>query len=85
MNNSNISLPAKYHKLSIQHKSENFIDVQFWKSFPQYQYIAVAGTFDHLHGGHKRLLSLAAISATEEVVIGVLSTKLQKNIKFTDI
>eukprot|EP01119_Soliformovum_irregulare_P019954 TRINITY_DN640_c0_g1_i1.p1 TRINITY_DN640_c0_g1~~TRINITY_DN640_c0_g1_i1.p1 ORF type:complete len:238 (-),score=34.11 TRINITY_DN640_c0_g1_i1:590-1303(-) len=36
--------------------------------------VALAGTFDHLHGGHKELLSLACMVAQEKVLIGLLTS-----------
>lgn len=36
-----------------------------------YDTIALGGTFDHLHAGHKVLLSLAAYISRKKVVIGV--------------
>lgn len=37
------------------------------------QCVATAGTFDYLHAGHRVLLTLAALCASEELIIGVLS------------
>ncbi|EJD05866.1 Nucleotidylyl transferase [Fomitiporia mediterranea MF3/22] len=38
--------------------------------------IALGGTFDHLHSGHKILLSMAAWIAHEKVIVGVTDDKL---------
>lgn len=38
---------------------------------PQYRVIALGGTFDHLHVGHKILLSMAALCATSKIIVGV--------------
>jgi elongator complex protein 2 len=38
---------------------------------PQYKVIALGGTFDHLHVGHKILLSMAALCATSKIIVGV--------------
>lgn len=41
--------------------------------------VALGGTFDRLHGGHKKLLSIALECATKRVVVGVTSdVMLQK-------
>lgn len=39
--------------------------------FPQREAIAMGGTFDHLHVGHKILLSIACLLATRRIVVGV--------------
>lgn len=36
--------------------------------------VALGGTFDHIHSGHKLLLSMAAWIADEKVVVGVTGT-----------
>src|SRR6266702_1591698 len=41
---------------------------------PTYPVVALGGTFDHLHAGHKILLSMAAWIADEKVIIGVTGT-----------
>ncbi len=43
---------------------------------PAYPVVAVGGTFDHLHAGHKILLSMTAWIADEKVVIGVTGMSL---------
>ena len=39
-----------------------------------YPVVALGGTFDHLHAGHKILLSMAAWIADEKVIVGVTGT-----------
>ncbi|CAO1617298.1 unnamed protein product [Sympodiomycopsis kandeliae] len=39
--------------------------------FPRHDSIAMGGTFDHLHVGHKILLSMAALIATRYIIVGV--------------
>ncbi|MFX1356556.1 MAG: pantetheine-phosphate adenylyltransferase [Promethearchaeota archaeon] len=43
--------------------------------------MGMGGTFDHLHAGHKYLIS-TALSLSEKVVIGLTTEKLLKNKKF---
>jgi hypothetical protein len=38
---------------------------------PTYPVVAMGGTFDHIHAGHKILLSMAAWIADEKVIVGV--------------
>jgi pantetheine-phosphate adenylyltransferase len=37
----------------------------------QYPVVAIGGTFDHLHAGHKLMLSVAALLAMERIVVGI--------------
>jgi hypothetical protein len=41
---------------------------------PRYPVVALGGTFDHLHAGHKILLSMAAWIASRKVIVGVTGT-----------
>ena len=43
-------------------------DLGFPSSYPV---VALGGTFDHLHAGHKILLSMAAWIAHEKIIVGV--------------
>ncbi|SPO41723.1 related to ELP2 - 29 kDa subunit of elongator and elongating RNA polymerase II holoenzyme [Pseudozyma flocculosa] len=43
------------------------------KGFRTYRVAALGGTFDHLHAGHKILLSMAALVASERLIVGVTS------------
>eukprot|EP00127_Corallochytrium_limacisporum_P003526 Clim_evm9s150 gene=Clim_evmTU9s150 len=43
--------------------------------------VCCGGTFDHLHGGHKVLLTIAALTATRRLVVGVSAEALLKNKK----
>ncbi|WFC99549.1 Elongator subunit elp2 [Malassezia yamatoensis] len=43
--------------------------------------VALGGTFDHLHIGHKLLLSIAALCATRRLIVGVTSDELLVNKK----
>jgi len=39
-----------------------------------YPVVVLGGSFDHLHAGHKILLSMAAWIADEKVIVGVTGT-----------
>ncbi|KAH9952105.1 Nucleotidylyl transferase [Amylocystis lapponica] len=46
---------------------------------PQYPVAALGGTFDHLHAGHKILLSMGAWIASRKLIVGVTDDALLKN------
>lgn len=41
-----------------------------------YGYVAVGGTFDRLHNGHKILLSQAALRASKHLTVGVTDVNM---------
>ena len=45
----------------------------------QFRNVAVGGTFDRLHAGHRLLLAATALVATEGIYVGVTSDKLLIN------
>ncbi|GAA5842160.1 hypothetical protein JCM9279_002802 [Rhodotorula babjevae] len=49
---------------------------------PTYPVVALGGTFDHLHAGHKILLTMAASLCTSRLVVGVSDDHLLVNKKF---
>lgn len=49
-----------------------------------YQKVAVGGTWDHLHWGHKLMLTLATYTAKSTVVVGVTDAKLLTNKKHAE-
>lgn len=46
--------------------------------------VAVGGTFDHLHDGHKILLTISAFLAKDTLIIGVTGPELLKNKKYAE-
>ncbi|KAI5952235.1 hypothetical protein KGF54_003101 [Candida jiufengensis] len=55
------------------------------KSFKQFNTTAVGGTFDHLHDGHKILLSMAYFLTSKRMIIGITGNELLKNKKFIEV
>ena len=47
-----------------------------------YKVTALGGTFDHMHDGHKILLSVAAFLTSQKLIIGVTDQELLENKKF---
>ncbi|ANB11869.1 putative pantetheine-phosphate adenylyltransferase [Sugiyamaella lignohabitans] len=48
----------------------------------EYNVIALGGTFDHLHEGHKLLLTMAGYLARECLIVGITGPELLKNKKY---
>ncbi|KAG7691349.1 hypothetical protein KL930_001469 [Ogataea haglerorum] len=53
-------------------------------SYQQYKVSAVGGTFDHLHSGHKMLLTASVFVTARLLIIGVTGPELLKNKKFAE-
>jgi|EP00945_MAST-04E_sp_MAST-4E-sp1_P000803 dephospho-CoA kinase len=51
-------------------------------ALPVFDKVVLGGTFDHLHNGHKRLLTMTAMVCKNEVTIGVTSSEMLKKKKF---
>jgi len=48
----------------------------------QYKAVVLGGTFDHIHAGHKILLSVACLLATERVVCGVTGAAAGRSLQW---
>lgn len=62
-----------------------FDDTSGLKDLPTYDHVALGGSFDHLHNGHRKLLYLAVCVARRELTVGVtadsmLSSKASANL-----
>ena len=51
------------------------------EKYPKYKRVAVGGTFDRIHNGHRNLLTLAASSCTDGLIVGIVSDNMLKNKK----
>ncbi|KAK9868979.1 hypothetical protein WJX84_001538 [Apatococcus fuscideae] len=51
----------------------------------RYQHVAVGGTFDRLHAGHRILLAAAALSSLSNLYIGITSDKLLQRKQHHDL
>lgn len=51
---------------------------------PFYRYVAVGGTFDHLHSGHKLLLTTALLHTTDKLRVGITGPELLTKKKFAE-
>lgn len=60
----------------IQTTPARIVGPRSWKGPLQFSMVAVGGTFDRLHAGHRLLLAATALVATDKVFIGVTSDKL---------
>ncbi|CAD2216214.1 Cytidylyltransferase-like, putative [Angomonas deanei] len=61
--------------------TKSFIEKNFT---PFYSYVAVGGTFDHLHSGHKLLLTTALLHVTDKLRVGVTGDALLQKKKFAN-
>lgn len=52
---------------------------------PMYPVTALGGTFDHLHAGHKILLSMGAWISSEKLIVGVTGDELLKNKAYKEV
>ncbi|KAK9475073.1 uncharacterized protein V1510DRAFT_409958 [Dipodascopsis tothii] len=50
----------------------------------EYDTVVVGGTFDHLHVGHKILLTMSGYLARERLIVGVTGQELLKNKKYAE-
>jgi pantetheine-phosphate adenylyltransferase len=50
----------------------------------EHDVVAVGGTFDHLHDGHKLLLTIAGFLAKEKLIVGITGSELLVNKKYAE-
>lgn len=69
------SLKPKHEKYRLCNPNAHF------KSIPV---VAVGGTFDHLHDGHKILLTVSAFLTSKTLIVGVTGSELLRNKKYAE-
>ncbi|KAK6204313.1 uncharacterized protein RJT21DRAFT_80927 [Scheffersomyces amazonensis] len=86
----NINAPINPEQLHIQihndddNHNHNHNHTSPGFSYQQFPVTAVGGTFDHLHDGHKILLSMALFLARTKLIIGITGAKLLVNKKYAE-
>ncbi|XP_063383809.1 bifunctional coenzyme A synthase isoform X1 [Cydia fagiglandana] len=68
------SLKTDYQIQSIEQDGE--LETFNEEPVKQYEYVALGGTFDRLHNGHKILLSQAVLRSTKHVTVGVTDVNM---------
>lgn len=51
----------------------------------EYDVVAVGGTFDHLHDGHKLLLTISGYLAKSKLIVGITGSELLQNKKYAEV
>lgn len=79
---SKLSLECEIQYLSSEPKpiSKNSSE----RSTKKFRVAALGGTFDHIHDGHKILISVAAFLAQRKLIIGITGQALLKNKKYAE-
>lgn len=67
-----LSIPVSPGKSTIYYFDADNVHI------PRYRKVALGGTFDKLHNGHRKLLTLAAASSSDTLVVGVMGDDLLK-------
>lgn len=78
-------VPAKFSKTGSSSIDNSYSTSNSTSAKDKYETVACGGTFDHLHDGHKILLSLALFLASSKVIIGVTGPKLLEKKKFSEV
>lgn len=60
-----------------------FVDCED-QALPQFRKVALGGTFDRLHNGHRKLLTVGAMVCSHTLVVGVMADSLLKSKKLAE-
>ncbi|XP_041979056.1 bifunctional coenzyme A synthase isoform X2 [Aricia agestis] len=66
-------------QVPIAHLDSHNPDISNEEPVKTFEYVALGGTFDRLHNGHKILLSQAVLRATKHVTVGVTDVNMIKS------
>ena len=74
------SIPTRFLSSTTDSTSDNiyYIDSKDVAELPKFRRVAIGGTFDRIHNGHKILLALALVVTTDSLVIGVTGDAMLK-------
>ncbi|XP_072949345.1 bifunctional coenzyme A synthase isoform X2 [Epargyreus clarus] len=70
-----VNVQDKFHLQTVESEDMGYCD-ETTEPVKTYEYVALGGTFDKLHNGHKILLSQAALRATKHVTVGVTDVNM---------
>ncbi|KAH3671660.1 hypothetical protein OGAPHI_000365 [Ogataea philodendri] len=79
-----IVLPQDLEEVDLPAFTKPSISVTQDATYHQYEVCAVGGTFDHLHSGHKILLTAAVFLTKTKLIVGVTGPELLKNKKYAE-
>jgi len=82
-------LPSSVQVVTFQDQLKDFVagdryvlyDNYHARPMPKYQHLCLGGTFDQLHNGHKKLLTVGIQMCTEKMVIGITGDEMLKKKK----
>lgn len=80
--NDRICIPLQNPQVILKKNNKNIHNLD--SKFKEIPVVAVGGTFDHLHDGHKILLTASAFLTKKTLIVGVTGHELLKNKKYLE-